>query len=184
MEIKKAAKEGNKEACTLLAKQLIQVRKQKNRTYAANSKITSVGFQNKTIGANVALSNAMGTTSKTMGEMNKVILNLGTCLIHTTIGSKVYLIPYRYFIYNFMNNIFIRSWDPNKLPEIWGNSKRRTWEWKWPMKWVCIACSIKVLFKYNFHQLIFCEISFYCSKWNIGRHAWRIWRRRRNQWHC
>lgn len=73
MEIKKAAKEGNKEACTLLAKQLLQVRKQKNRTYAANSKITSVGFQNKTIGANVALSNAMGTTSKTMGEMNKIM---------------------------------------------------------------------------------------------------------------
>lgn len=73
MEIKKAAKEGNKEACTLLAKQLIQVRKQKNRTYAANSKITSVGFQNKTIGANVALSNAMGTTSKTMGDINKIM---------------------------------------------------------------------------------------------------------------
>lgn len=73
MEIKKAAKEGNKEACTLLAKQLIQVRKQKNRTFAANSKITSVGFQNKSMGANIALSNAMGTTSKTMGEMNKIM---------------------------------------------------------------------------------------------------------------
>lgn len=73
MEIKKAAKEGNKEACTLLAKQLIQVRKQKNRTYAANSKISSVGFQNKSMGANIALSNAMGTTSKTMGEMNKIM---------------------------------------------------------------------------------------------------------------
>lgn len=73
MEIKKAAKEGNKDACTLLAKQLIQVRKQKNRTFAANSKITSVGFQNKAMGANVALSNAMGATSKTMGEMNKIM---------------------------------------------------------------------------------------------------------------
>lgn len=73
MEIKKAAKEGNKDACTVLAKQLLQLRKQKNRTYAANSKITSVGFQNKAMGANIALSNAMGTTSKTMGEMNKIM---------------------------------------------------------------------------------------------------------------
>lgn len=72
-EIKKAAKEGNKDACTLLAKQLIAVRKQKNRTYAANSKISSVGFQNKTMGANVALSGALATTSKTMGEMNKLM---------------------------------------------------------------------------------------------------------------
>lgn len=72
-EIKKSAKEGNKDACTLLAKQLIQVRKQKNRTYAANSKISSVGFQNKAMGANVAISGAMATTSKTMGEMNKIM---------------------------------------------------------------------------------------------------------------
>lgn len=72
-EIKKNAKEGNKDACTLLAKQLIQVRKQKNRTYAANSKISSVGFQNKAMGANIAISGAMATTSKTMGEMNKIM---------------------------------------------------------------------------------------------------------------
>lgn len=72
-EIKKAAKEGNKDACTLLAKQLVQLRKQKNRTYAANSKITSVGFQNKTMGANIALSGAMATTSETMNEMNKIM---------------------------------------------------------------------------------------------------------------
>lgn len=56
-----------------MAKQLIQLRKQKNRTYAANSKITSVGFQNKAMGANVAITGAMATTSKTMGEMNKIM---------------------------------------------------------------------------------------------------------------
>lgn len=39
MEIKNAAKTGNKEACTVLAKQLIQIRKQKQRTYVANSKV-------------------------------------------------------------------------------------------------------------------------------------------------
>uniref|UniRef100_A0A8B9GVG2 Charged multivesicular body protein 2b n=1 Tax=Astyanax mexicanus TaxID=7994 RepID=A0A8B9GVG2_ASTMX len=34
MEIKKMAKSGNKDACKILAKQLVQLRKQKNRTYA------------------------------------------------------------------------------------------------------------------------------------------------------
>lgn len=40
LEIKKAAKEGNKEACAILAKQLVQMRKQKTRTYAASSKVS------------------------------------------------------------------------------------------------------------------------------------------------
>ena len=39
MEIKKAAKAGNKPACTVLAKQLVQLRKTKQRTYAANSQV-------------------------------------------------------------------------------------------------------------------------------------------------
>lgn len=38
-EIKKLAAQGNKEGCAVLAKQLIQMRKQKTRTYAANSKV-------------------------------------------------------------------------------------------------------------------------------------------------
>ena len=39
MEIKKAAKAGNKAACTVLAKQLVQLRKQKQRTYVASSQV-------------------------------------------------------------------------------------------------------------------------------------------------
>ena len=39
-EIRKLAKAGNKEALTVLAKQLVQVRKQKTRTYVANSKVS------------------------------------------------------------------------------------------------------------------------------------------------
>lgn len=73
MEIKKNAKLGNKEACTLLAKQLVQMRKQKNRTYAANSKINSIGTQNKAMGANIALAGAMSTTTKTMANMNQIL---------------------------------------------------------------------------------------------------------------
>ncbi|KAK6633852.1 hypothetical protein RUM44_004459 [Polyplax serrata] len=73
MEIKKMAKEGNKEGCTLLAKQLVQLRKQKNRTVAATSKIHGISAQNKMMGANIALTNAMATTSKTMGNMNRIM---------------------------------------------------------------------------------------------------------------
>lgn len=72
-EIKKMAATGNKEGCAVLAKQLIQLRKQKTRTFAANSKITSIGFQNKAITSNMAITDAMGTTSKTMGDMNKIM---------------------------------------------------------------------------------------------------------------
>lgn len=39
LEIKKLAKEGNAEGCKILAKQLLQLRKQKTRTYAASSKV-------------------------------------------------------------------------------------------------------------------------------------------------
>lgn len=35
--------------------------------------ITSVGFQNKTIGSNIALTNALSTTTKTMANINSVI---------------------------------------------------------------------------------------------------------------
>lgn len=56
-----------------MAKQLIQLRKQKTRTIAANSKITSVGYQNKNMGANIALTGAMASTAKTMGTMNKLM---------------------------------------------------------------------------------------------------------------
>lgn len=73
LEIKKLAKEGNHEGCKILAKQLIQLRKQKTRTYAASSKVQSIGVSNKTMGANIKLANAMSTTAKTMTDMNKIM---------------------------------------------------------------------------------------------------------------
>ena len=42
MEIKRAAKQGNKEACKVLAKQLVNLRKQKTRSYAAGAKMSSM----------------------------------------------------------------------------------------------------------------------------------------------
>ncbi|KAG5869310.1 hypothetical protein JTB14_029055 [Gonioctena quinquepunctata] len=73
LEIKKLAKEGNTEGCKLLAKQLVQLRKQKQRTFVANSKVQGIAFQNKAMGANVKLAEAMGTAGKTMSDMNKIM---------------------------------------------------------------------------------------------------------------
>ncbi|CAG4956196.1 charged multivesicular body protein 2b [Colias croceus] len=73
MEIKKMAKEGNNAGCKILAKQLVQLRNQKTRIYSANSKISSVQIHNKAMGANIAIAGAMGTTAKTMGNMNKIM---------------------------------------------------------------------------------------------------------------
>ncbi|CAG9863857.1 unnamed protein product [Phyllotreta striolata] len=72
-EIKKLAKQGDKEGCKILAKQLIALRKQKQRTYTANSKIQNIAFQNKNISANVKLADAMSVAGKTMGDMNKIM---------------------------------------------------------------------------------------------------------------
>ena len=46
-EIKKAAKMGNKQAATVLAKQLINVRKQKTRTYNMTSKVRNILYTSR-----------------------------------------------------------------------------------------------------------------------------------------
>uniref|UniRef100_A0AAY5KD96 Charged multivesicular body protein 2Ba n=1 Tax=Esox lucius TaxID=8010 RepID=A0AAY5KD96_ESOLU len=71
MEIKKMAKTGNKEACTILAKQLVQLRRQKNRTYAVSSKVTSMSTQTKLMNSQMKMAGAMGATTKTMQAVNK-----------------------------------------------------------------------------------------------------------------
>ncbi|KAK4327186.1 hypothetical protein Pmani_002333 [Petrolisthes manimaculis] len=73
-DIKRLAKHpSNKEAVTVLAKQLINVRKQKTRTFAANSRISSVAAQQKTMQTNVRLGQAMGSATKAMAGVNKVM---------------------------------------------------------------------------------------------------------------
>lgn len=71
LEIKKAAKQGNKQVLTVLAKNLVTVRKQKARTYTATSKIMSVGNQTKAMHSSAKLASTMATTTKTMGMANK-----------------------------------------------------------------------------------------------------------------
>lgn len=70
-EIKKMAKSGNREACTILAKQLVQLRKQKNRTYAVSSKVTSMNTQTKVMHSQMKMAGAMSTSAKTMQAVNK-----------------------------------------------------------------------------------------------------------------
>lgn len=70
-EIKKMAKSGNREACKILAKQLVQVRKQKNRTYAVSSKVTSMSTQTKLMNSQMKMAGAMSSTAKTMQAVNK-----------------------------------------------------------------------------------------------------------------
>lgn len=73
-EIKKMAKSpGNQEAVKVLAKQLVAIRKQKTRTYAASSRITGISCQQKAMGANVKLAESMGAATKTMANMNALL---------------------------------------------------------------------------------------------------------------
>lgn len=73
MEIKKAAKENNLAACKLLAKQLVQVRAQKNRALSFNSKVQGVSTQNRMIGANAKLAGAVSSTAQTMKNINDIL---------------------------------------------------------------------------------------------------------------
>lgn len=72
-DIKIAAKQGNKQACTVLAKQLVNLRKQKTKTYAINSRVQAIGTQGKMMHSNMKMADAMATTTKSMVEMNKVM---------------------------------------------------------------------------------------------------------------
>lgn len=73
-EIKKLAKSpGNKDAVRVLAKQLVMVRKQKSRSYAAASRITGISCQQKAMGANMKLADSMQAATKTMASMNSLM---------------------------------------------------------------------------------------------------------------
>ncbi|CAD5117169.1 DgyrCDS5971 [Dimorphilus gyrociliatus] len=70
-EIKRAAKRGDKQTCNILAKQLIQMRKAKTRTYTAQSKVQVMTNQTKLMHTNVNVAQTMGKTAKTMSDVNK-----------------------------------------------------------------------------------------------------------------
>lgn len=70
-EIKKAAKLGQKETCTVLAKQLVRLRKQKSASLGMSSKLTSIAAQNNHIHSMGTMSQVMGQTVSTMKTMEK-----------------------------------------------------------------------------------------------------------------
>ncbi|RDD46744.1 Charged multivesicular body protein 2b [Trichoplax sp. H2] len=70
-EIKKMAKLGNKQAATALAKQLLNLRKQKAKSLGVQTKVAAVGYQTQAIQSNMKMASAMSSASKTMTAMNK-----------------------------------------------------------------------------------------------------------------
>ncbi|CAM4819048.1 unnamed protein product [Rotaria magnacalcarata] len=72
-EIRKAAATNNKKAVEILAKQLIKVRNQKDKSLQASGQIQSLATQSTMMASNVRLAGAMETTAKTMSKMNKVM---------------------------------------------------------------------------------------------------------------
>jgi len=72
-QIKQAAKRGDKQTATILAKQLVNLRKQMTRSHAASSKITAVGMQAKGMASQVKMADAMKNTTKVMTDMNRVM---------------------------------------------------------------------------------------------------------------
>lgn len=73
IEIKKYAKLGQREAAARLAKQLIAVRKQKQRSLGTSSKVTGIGNQMTAMQSNVKMAESLGAATKAMGTMNKQI---------------------------------------------------------------------------------------------------------------
>lgn len=85
LEIKKMAKSGNREACKILAKQLVQLRKQKNRTYAVSSKVTSMSTQTKVMNSQMKMAGAMSTSAKVKP------LTLSAAVLHVNMSFTVLL---------------------------------------------------------------------------------------------
>ncbi|KAK0422466.1 hypothetical protein QR680_007589 [Steinernema hermaphroditum] len=71
VEIKKLAKAGQREACATLAKQLVQLRKQKTKNMGMGAKITAVGVQNRHMYSMGKMSDAVAASTKTMKTMQK-----------------------------------------------------------------------------------------------------------------
>ena len=63
------AKIGNKEACRVFAKQLVHLSKQKTRTFAVSSKVTSMSTQTKVMNSQMKMAGAMSTTAKVSGDL-------------------------------------------------------------------------------------------------------------------
>uniref|UniRef100_A0A915EJS5 Uncharacterized protein n=1 Tax=Ditylenchus dipsaci TaxID=166011 RepID=A0A915EJS5_9BILA len=66
LEIKKLAKAGHKDACVVLAKQLVQLRKQKAKSVTMSANISGMATKNKQMKSMGTMAKAMGTAAQTM----------------------------------------------------------------------------------------------------------------------
>jgi len=72
-DIRKMAKQGNKDGCVVLAKQLVNLRKQRTRSHGMSAKVSAVSSQSKAMNSKMKTAQVMKTTTDTMVSMNKQI---------------------------------------------------------------------------------------------------------------
>ncbi|CAG0892971.1 unnamed protein product [Cyprideis torosa] len=71
-EIRRMTKDPkNNDTIKIMAKQLVNIRKQKSRALNAKTKVSGVSAQAHTMAANVKMADAMKTAAGAMGQMNK-----------------------------------------------------------------------------------------------------------------
>ncbi|KAI9144942.1 Snf7 family [Paraphysoderma sedebokerense] len=73
LEIKKAARAGNQTLCKQYAKQLIRIRKQKEKSFGASAQVSAIGHRATAMHSSVAISTAMAGASKAMAKSNSQI---------------------------------------------------------------------------------------------------------------
>ncbi|CBN76954.1 similar to chromatin modifying protein 2B [Ectocarpus siliculosus] len=72
-EIKKTAKGGNQGATRTLAKQLVQLRAQKDQLYSARAKLAGVGNAATTAATSASLAGVMGNVAGVMKKVNEAV---------------------------------------------------------------------------------------------------------------
>jgi len=71
--LKEAAKKGDKDVCTILAKEIVNSRKSINKIYAAKANINSVQLQMKGQLATIRLAGAMQSSAEVMASMQQLV---------------------------------------------------------------------------------------------------------------
>lgn len=67
------AKQGNAAGAKILAKQLVSLRAQRQKSFTASAQITNIQFKTQAMQQQVQMATAMGTAAKVMGQGNKMM---------------------------------------------------------------------------------------------------------------
>ncbi|CAG9531111.1 unnamed protein product [Cercopithifilaria johnstoni] len=71
LEIKKLAKQGHKEACNILVKELLQLRKQKAKNLNINARMNAISTKNREMYSTGQMANVVGKTTNIIKKINK-----------------------------------------------------------------------------------------------------------------